>query len=218
MRTIAAPGVRCGASIRGRNSFGRHRPPASMSMRNPLRPVRSVLALASTLLGVPLASRKLARRVGHPIPYRIALPEEAEIHDAPGLLSARLDDLVVVVVARDLLHDEANPAPAAAPARRRLTRLLMNSDLLLFVLLEEELRNRNLKLHDAASRVRALGGQWAACVRGRLEENRLSGWIDIYATVKDGMLYMLVFTMSGGDPGAHEPLLARIRESLVLPG
>ncbi|HEV3052058.1 MAG TPA: hypothetical protein VGX50_17240 [Longimicrobium sp.] len=189
-------------------------------MRNPIRPVRSALALASTLLGVPLAARKLARRVGHPILYRIALPEAAEIHEEPGLLSARTDDLVVVVVARDLLHDEANPVPAAAPARRRLTRLLMNSDLLLFVLLEEEFRNRNrnLKLHDAVSRVRALGGQWAACVHGRLEENGRSGWIDIHATVKDGILYMLVFTMSGGDPGAHEELLARIRDSLVLPG
>lgn len=188
-------------------------------MRNPLRPVRSALALASTLLGVPLASRKFARRVGHPIPYRIALPEEAEIHEEPGLLSARTEGLVVVVVARDLLHDEANPVPGpvAALARRRLTRLLMNSDLLLFVLLEEEFRNRNLKLHDAVSRVRALGGQWAACMRGRLEENGLSGWIDIHATVKDGILYMLVFTMSGDDPGAHEPLLARIRDSLVLP-
>jgi hypothetical protein len=180
--------------------------------------VRSALALAGALLGVAPGGPRLTTRVGHPIPYRIALPEGAAIEEESGLLSARTDGLVVVVVARDMLGDGEHTLPPAAPPRRRLTRLLMNSDLLLFVLLEEEFRNSNLKLHDAVSRVRALGGQWAACVRGRLEEDGLSGWIDIHATVKDGILYMLVFTMSGDDPDAYEPLLARIRKSLVLPG
>lgn len=214
---IAAPGVRCGWVSRSRNSFGRHRLPASMSMRKPIRPVRTALSLAGSLFGVAPAARKLATRVGHPIPFRIGLPDEATVEESPGLLSARTRDLVVVVVARDLLRDEQNPLPVAPDSRRRLTKMLMESESLLFVLLEEEFRSRNLQLHGAVSRVRALGGQWAARVCGRLEESGLSGCIDIHATVRDGILYMLVFTMSSGDLGAHEPLLARIRDSFVLP-
>lgn len=179
--------------------------------------LRSALALAGALLGVAPGARKLTPRVGHPIPYLIALPEGAEIDEAPGLLSARTGDLVVVTVARDMLEDAENPAPVPAESRRRFTSMLMRADSLLFRLLEEELQNRNLKLHDASRRVRTLGGQWAAWIRGRLEENGLSGWIDIHATVKDGILYMLVFTMSGGDPRAHDPLLASIHDSFVLP-
>lgn len=179
--------------------------------------VRSALSLAASLLGVAPAARKLTVRVGHPIPYRIALPEEAAIEEASGLLSARTGDLAVVVVARDMLDGEECPVASSAPSRRRLTRMLMRSDVLLFTLLEEEFGNRNLRLHDAVRRVRSLGGQWAACVRGRVDDNGVSGWIDIHATVRDGILYMLVFTLSGREPSAHEPLLARIRDSFVLP-
>ncbi len=186
-------------------------------MRKHIRPVRTALSLAGSLLGVTPAARKLTMRVGHPIPFQIGLPEEATIEEAPGLLSARTRDLVVVVVARDLLHDEANPRPVAPDSRRRLTKMLMESESLLFVLLEEEFRNGNLQLHGAVSRVRALGGQWAARVCGRLGESGRSGCIDIHATVKDGILYMLVFTMSATSPDPHEPLLARIRDSFVLP-
>lgn len=179
--------------------------------------VRSALSRAATLLGVAPAARKLTMRVGHPIPYRIALPDEAAVEAEPGLLSARTGDLIVMVVARDMLKDD-DPLPVAVASRRAFTRMLMRSDSLLFRLLEEEFRNRNLHVYGAVWRVRTLGGQWAAWIRGRLEESGASGWIDIHATVKDGILYILVFTMPGGDPAAHEPLLGRIRDSFVLPG
>ena len=183
--------------------------------------VRSALAFAGALLGVApaTAARKLAVRAGDPIPYRIALPEEAEIERRPGLLAAQTGNLSVIVVATDMLEGEQNPLPLPKPESRRiLTDMIMGSDTLLFALLDEEFRRRRLEIGNVVRGIGMLGGQRSACVRGRFEERGVEGWLDMHATVKDGIMYMLAFTVVRGGLAPHEPLLARIRDSLVLPG
>ncbi|HEY0017790.1 MAG TPA: hypothetical protein VGC13_15865 [Longimicrobium sp.] len=188
-------------------------------MSNRSTAVRSALAFAGALFGVvPAPARTLVAREGDPVPYRIALPEEAEIETESGLLSARTEDLVVAVVATDMLEGEENPLPVSEPESRRiLTSIIMGSDALLFALLDEELRRRKPEFEEVVRGIGMLGGQRAACVRGRVEERGVASWLDIHATVKDGILYMLAFTILGGDVAPHRPLLARIRESFVLP-
>jgi len=182
-------------------------------------PVRSVLALAGALLGGAPTAGRLVARTGHPIPYRVGLPEGAQIDQAEGLLSARTQRGVgVVVVARDMLQREGSPLPGAgAESRRRMTDIVMGSDKVLFAVLEEELRGRTLELSDVVRGTGTLGGQRAACVQGRLDERGAAAWIDIHGTVRDGVLYVLAFTVRGRNPAQCKPLLARIRESFVLP-
>lgn len=182
--------------------------------------VRSALAFAGALLGVApaAAARKLVARAGDPVPYRIALPEEAEIERRPGLLAAQTGNLSVIVVATDMLEGEQNPLPLPKPESRRiLTDMIMGSDALLFALLDEEFRRRKLELGDVVRGIGTLGGQRAACVRGRLEEGGVESWLDIHATVKDGIMYLLAFTVLSGGLEPHEALVARIHESFELP-
>ena len=182
-------------------------------------PVRSALARAGALLGVASAAHKLAVRVGHPIPYHVALPVRACIEeDAAGLLVARAGALVVLVVARDMLARDGNPPPVPGTAPRRiLTSIIMGSDALLFGVLAEEFRSRELELENVVQGTGTLDGERAVCVQGRFDEHGPGGWMEICGTVKDGVLYVLAFTGPGADLRAHEPLRARIRESFVLP-
>lgn len=189
-------------------------------MLNRSTSVRSALAFAGSLFGVApsAAARKLVARTGDPIPYRIDLPEEAEIEERTGMLAAQSGNLTVIVVATDMLEGEQNPLPLPeAGSRRILTNIIMGSDALLFALLDEELRRRKLELGSMVRGIGTLGGQRAACVRGRFEERGVEGWLDVHATVRDGIMYTLAFTVVRGDPGAHQPAIARIRESFVLP-
>ena len=182
--------------------------------------VRSVLAFAGALLGVApaAAARKLVVRVGDPIPYRIALPEEAEIERRRGLLAAQSGNLSIIAAATDMLEGEPNPLPLAeAESRRILTSIIMGSDALLFALLDEEFRRRKLQLGNVVRGIGTLGGQRSACVRGRLEQRGEEGWLDMHATVEDGIMYMLAFKVVRGDPGPHDPIIARIRDSFALP-
>jgi hypothetical protein len=189
-------------------------------MLNRSNRMRSALSFAGTLLGVApaTAGRKLIVRAGDPIPYRIALPENAEIEVRPGLLAAQSGNLSVIVVATDMLEGEQNPLPVPeAESRRILTNIIMGSDALLFALLDEEFRRRELELGNVVRGIGSLGGQRSACVRGRFEERGVEGWLDMHATVRDGIMYMLAFTVLSDDLAPREALLARIRDSFVLP-
>lgn len=164
---------------------------------------RSVLSLASALAGVAQAApaRKLVMRVGDPIPYRISLPQGAEIETGPGLLAARTRDLSIVVVATDMLAGEVDPlSMPEAGSRRLLTSLVMGSDPLLFGLLDEELKSRRLQLKGVVRGIGTLGGQRAACIQGVFGARDIRSWLDIHGTVKDGVLYMLAFAVPGDAP------------------
>lgn len=182
--------------------------------------VRSALSIAGALLGVApaAAARKLVPWVGDPIPYRVDLPQGAEIETGRGLLAARTRGLSIVVVASDVVAGEGDSPPIPEVGSRRiLTSLVMGSDALLFALLEEELRTRKLRIEGVVRGIGTLGGQRAACIQGAFEARGVRCWLDIHGTVKDGVLYVLAFAVTGSDSGAHERLSTRIRESFALP-
>lgn len=174
--------------------------------------LRSGLALAGALLGVAPARRKLVVRTGDPVPYRVALPEGAEIEAGTDRLSARTWDIAVMVVALDMQEGETDPL-----ARRILTNLVMGTDSMLFELLDEEIRMRKLQLDDVVHTIGLLGGQRAAHVRGRFDDGGAEAWVDMHGTVKNGILYMLSFTVLRGVLDPHDRVLARIHKSFVLP-
>lgn len=189
-------------------------------MRNPPPSVRSALAFAGALFGAASAAAgaKLVVRVGDPVPFRIALPERGEIEVGPGVLATRTDAFSVIAVATDMLECKESALPAVhAASRRILTNMVMGSDALLFALLDEEFRRRKLELGDVVRGIGSLGGERAACVRGRFQERGVESWLDMHATVKDGIMYMLAFTVYGADHKPYEPLFTRIRDSFVLP-
>jgi hypothetical protein len=189
-------------------------------MLYPSTPVRSALAFAGALFGfASQARRKLVLRTGDPIPFRVALPREAEIVSRPGALSTRMGEVLIVAVAKDMMHGEDDGHVARdSLARRVLDGLIIPSDALLFALLDEELGRRQLELPNAVRGIGTLGRQRAACLRGRFSHGGTAAWLDMHATVKDGIMYMLTFTVLNGDLAPHEPLLARIHESFELPG
>lgn len=177
------------------------------------RLLRSALAYA----GVSPARRKLVVRVGDPIPYRVAVPEDAEIETAPGRLSARTWDISVVAFALDAWADEEPPSALGFPARAFFSVAVMGDDAMLFKLVEEELEIRKLQLEDVVRRIGRLGGQDAAHVRGRYDNGGAQAWVDTYLTVKNGVLYMLSFTVLRGVLNPYDRVLARIHGSFELP-
>jgi hypothetical protein len=182
--------------------------------------MRSALAFIGALLGVAswVAARKLVVRKGESLPFEIALPAEAQIESKPGLLSARIGELTVVAIAKDLMEDQSTPVPERKNLSRRiLTSMIMGSDAVLFALLDEELTRRKLELGSVVREIGLLGGKRAACVRGRFEDGGAGGWIDMQATVKDGIMYMLAFTVPGGGPEPHQALVKGIHGSVFLP-
>jgi hypothetical protein len=189
-------------------------------MRYPSTPVRSALAFAGALFGFASAptGRKLAVRTGAPIPFRIALPEEAEVVSGPGVLSTRFGEVLVVAAAKDMMQGEEEGHMARESlARRVLDGFIMRSDPLLYALLDEELVRRQLELPNAVRRIGTLGRQRAACLRSRFSHGGTDAWLEMHATVQDGIMYMLTFTVLSGDLAPHEALLARIHESFELP-
>jgi hypothetical protein len=182
--------------------------------------MRSALAFIGALPGFAswVAARRLVVRKGDPIAFEIGLPAEAQIESTPGLLSARIGELVVVAVAKDLMEDGSTPLPARKDlSRRMLTGMIMGADAVLFALLDEELTRTKLELGSVVREIGLLGGKRAACVRGRFEDGGPGGWIDMRATVKDGIMYMLAFTVPGGGPEPHQALVKRIHGSFFLP-
>lgn len=165
----------------------------------------------------------LTPTVGTPIAYRISLPEGWEITREDDVLSAKEAPLTVVLGAMDLMKGVENPLPVSdMEARRIMTNMIMGSDSLLFALMrdvtkEEEGYRVTGTLHD----IRSLAGQRAAYLKGRYEEDGEIGWAEAHFTIKDGILYMLMFTLEGGERteaefAAHAPLFTRIRDSFVL--
>ena len=182
-------------------------------------PVRSALARAGALLGVAPPAPELAVIVGHPVPYRVALPVRARMEEDAGMLVARTGSLVVAALARDMLEGEGEPHPAlAAGPRRTLTNMIMGSDALLSALLEEEFRSRELAPESVVRGTGLLGRQRAVCLHGRVDEHGAGGWMEIYGTVKDGILYVLAFRGPGANPERYRAMLARVRDSFVLAG
>ena len=188
--------------------------------------LRAALSLGIALLGIApaaaaqaAASAAFSTTLGDPIRYRISLPRDAEIVREDHMLYAVSDNVVIMVTATDMLKGEAPVLHVSdAEARGVITRMIMGSDSILLALLREgiEESGHGADLLDVRQGITTLGGQRAAQMTARLQEDGGEGWMEMRMTVKDGILYMLMFAVVDDEPAAHEPLFARIRDSFVL--
>lgn len=186
---------------------------------------RGLVAVAlCTVLGwaSPAAAQALAPRVGEGVPYRIELPATAQVSTNGASLQARSGNFVVVVAvgyvtefafARSLGDVGRGDDPEA---RRALTNTVVSSDSLLLEMVAESLSG--VELVDATKEVRMLGGERAGYLRGRVRCNCPHPLlVQAYATGKDGIVYALTLGGGGENAESHEPLMARIHQSFVLP-
>jgi hypothetical protein len=164
----------------------------------------------------------LAPTVGTPIAYRISLPERWEITREDDVLTARQGPLTVVLGAMDMMKDVEDPLPVSdGEARRIMTNMIMGSDSLLYAMMREVTQEEEgYRVTGTVRDIRSLAGQRAAYLKGRYEEDGEIGWAEAHITIKDGIMYMLMFTLEGGERteaefATHQPLFARIRDSFV---
>jgi hypothetical protein len=182
-----------------------------------LRSTVAVLAVA-VLAGAPAAeAQRLVAAVGDPIAYRVDVPAGARIERAGYYMTAETDDAHLTTAAVDMVNDADHHLPVSdREARRIVTDMFIGSDSLLLGLIDEGMRRRDVRLAGAVREIRTLGGQRAGYIRGRVGRSKDAPSIEMYVTVKDGIMYMLVFTAVG--PTARvESLAARIHQSFVMP-
>ncbi|HEX6370365.1 MAG TPA: hypothetical protein VF006_15700 [Longimicrobium sp.] len=190
----------------------------------PLRRALAAFALAGASLGLAPAgaAQELVPHVGNRIPYRVELPAMAQISEDGASFRARSGDLLVVLAVGDVGEFRvARSLPEFrrgmdAEARRALTDVIVSSDALLLGMLDESLSG--VALSDVAKEVRMLGGQRAGYLRGRMRcDCGHMPLVETHVTVKDGIVYALTVAGAGDNPESHEPLMARVHESFVLP-
>jgi hypothetical protein len=177
------------------------------------------LASAAALLGTApaVAAQNLATAVGEPIAYRVDLPVGAEVVRDGYFLTAETKHVYVVVGSVDMVAEAERQLPVSEQESRRImTNLFMDSDSLLLGLLDEGMRQRDVHLAGVVREIRTLGGQRAGYLRGRIDRSLDAPWPEAYVTVKDGVMYMLVFTAVR--PGERFYTLAtQVHGSFILP-
>jgi hypothetical protein len=134
------------------------------------------------------------------------------------VLTATRGRVMIMLITSDLLAEQENPLPVSdAEARRMLTDMLLSSDSLLYGMMGQwnVTPSGEPRLRDAIREIRTLGGQKAAYMRGHVAERGGSGEIEMHFTLKDGIMYFLMFAAEGS-LGGNETLFGRIRDSLVL--
>jgi len=183
-----------------------------------------VLAPSASAQGAP----SLLTSIGSPFPYRIDLPRDWEIHrdsrNTHGgtlhVLLASSGNRVAILVTGDVLKDQKESTFASeGQTRQILTDMLVNSDSLLYALMNKfrgDMAAGEGPMLDVVQEIRTLGGQRSAYMKGRTVIGRKSQWIELHATFQNGIMYVLMFIVETDDYAAHEPLFARIRDSLVL--
>lgn len=183
---------------------------------------RSILALTITgvLLGFAPAvpAQQFVPVVGTPIAYQVDLPVEWEVTREDEMLMAGDDVGGVMIAAQDALAgDDGRPLPASeARARRIRAERLMNADSLLAAVAGMFVSDEEMEIRDVTREMRTLGGHQAVFVRGHAADDEGSGWFQVYLTIKDGVMYMLVCAVQGEDPTSYDQVFARIHESFVL--
>lgn len=187
--------------------------------------VRFTLAVLLALFIAPVATAQsstwtaLSTTVGEPVPFRVGLPEGAEIRREQGSVTAVSAGFLVRAGASDLLPELAlEQGRFEAKLRRRLTDRLVRSDGTLLGLAGElqGVLGEGAEVLPVVRKVRTLGGRRAAYVQARVRQNGTERWLESYITARDGLCYVLIFMGEGDSGAAHEPLFARIRDSFVL--
>ncbi len=177
-------------------------------------------AAVAALSGVEAAAQQLFPVVGIPVAYEVSLPVGWESDNSdPGLLVVQNDGVVIMVGAVDLMavEGETGGGPmndAELKERRRLTQRVVQDDSVLMSMVDAMFPG-TAELTDKVREVRTLGGQRSAYARGRYTEDGESGWLELHVTLRDGILYLLMFSTEG-DSDTHAELLGRVRQSFVL--
>lgn len=185
---------------------------------------RSTLAILLALSVAPAAAAQssttaLSTIVGDPVPFRVGLPDGAEIRRREGQVTALAAGFLVTAGASDLLPELAlEQGRFEAKLRRRLTDLLVESDTTLLGLAGEleGVLGAGVEVQPVVQKIRTLGGRRAAYVQARVRQNGMESWFESYITARDGLCYVLIFMGQGESGAGHEPLFARIRDSFVL--
>lgn len=178
-----------------------------------------LLVFTGTLAGIaPGASAQtLIAVVGEPIPYRVSVPEAWRRERAGRVLFAASanEELVMMATAADLAAGQGQSA--SMPARKAGTERFMSSDSFLLETTENlVVRSFPHPLSEVVREIGRLGGEKAACVCARTRIDGEEGWMRLCSTIKDAVLYTLVFQGKGELRPEQEPLMARIRDSFVL--
>jgi hypothetical protein len=180
--------------------------------------VLAVFAAALAGLAPAAAAQDLVPVEGAPIAYRIGVPVGWASSNENGNLTFGHEDAVIIVSATDLVGLQESPPPVTEESRRRiLTQRFMGSDSIMMALMTRVAsRAAALEQEGLVKEIRTLGGQRAAYLRDRQVQNGVTRWRQAYITVKDAVMYLLVFVVQDSDPDKHKDLFDRVHQSFVL--
>jgi hypothetical protein len=192
-----------------------------------MRTLPVLTLLCSALAAAPAHGQRssnspLREHVGTPVAYRVGIPVRWELKEDGDKLTATNGRVMLVLGARDLVTNkvESKLPVSDAESRRILTNMFMSSDSLLLGLMdritEQVMEERGVRCSQVTREVRELAGQHAGFHSLRCGEGREAARLDTWVTVKDGVMYMLVYAGEPKDYAANEPLFDRVRQSLVL--
>lgn len=201
----------------------------------------AVLACASA---APAQSSRVATplvpHAGTALDFRISLPEgwtidrdditasrEAEVKMGTATNTVRVQVQGEVLSAAKgagyvhLLVTDMVPVPSGVPVswseqRRMMTSAVLDSDSLLLNLMANAIRGREAEFRDVVREIRTLGGQRAGYQSAVLVQRGLRSQTELYATVKDGVMYVLIVAEPESSFAGTEPLFARVRDSLMF--
>jgi hypothetical protein len=118
-----------------------------------------------------------------------------------------------------LAQGDESPGPDAE-ARRVATDRFLGSDSLLLTLVNggvAQMRSEGTRFDETAREIRSLAGQRAAYLSGRrTDELAAVSRLEVYVTVKDAIIYLLLFAAPEAEYAGHQALFDRVRASLVL--
>lgn len=199
-------------------------------------------ALLACASGAPAqsspASTPLVPHTGSPLAYRIGFPsgwkveregvnvsQQAQVQggntvrvrfEGEALIAERGTGYIQLLVS-DVVPAQPSDMPVSwAEKRRIVTNTILSSDSLLFGLLANTARGLGTGFRDVVREIRTLGGQRAGYLSGLLVQPGLQSRTEIYVTVKDGIVYVMIFAETDSRFAAREPLFARVRDSLVF--
>lgn len=165
------------------------------------------------------AARELVPGAGSRIPFRVGLPAGAQVEDDGRTLAAWTDSAIVMVDVVDLMEEEQGwrEAVVSEPeARRIMTGIILDSDALLLRVRDDVLGERKMALREVETDFRTLDGRRAAYVGGRFSHVGASGWIEVYVSIKDAVVYTLGIVRGGDDREAFQSLARRIHASFRM--
>jgi hypothetical protein len=190
----------------------------------------TIFALACALLAFAPAlpaqaapvSTPLTPHVGSPIAYRVQLPKGWNIQQEGEFLGAATGDAMVAVAASDVMAGEESGLPVGeAEARRIMSNMILGSDSLMFAMLNEMLKGfqeDGSELQDVVREVRTFAGERSGYLSGRsMDLLDKPARVEVHFTIKDGVVYALVFAATEARFAAYQPLFARVRDSFAFP-